>query len=62
MHGHGPSNEMQDQGKAVLASNMATRGFICTEHYFKTEHFSFISGCVVRMSKRLEEVWFFVWQ
>ena len=34
MHGHGLSNEMQDQGKAVLASNMAARGFICTEHYF----------------------------
>ena len=48
-------------GNAVLAVNRAAKGVLCAVHYYnKMKYFSFISGCAVRVVKRLKEDWLVV--
>ena len=57
IHGCGPRNKMYPQNKAVLVDNMVLYALYITN---KVGRFSFKSGCVIQVAKRLKEDWFIV--
>ena len=45
----------EDLNCAVLAINIAAKAFFVLYITYKTEHFSFKSGCVVRVAKHIKD-------
>ena len=66
MYGCGPSNKMRPHlqpKKTKVRLIYSTKGVMRALHYYittKTEHFSFRSGCVIRVAKHLKKDWFIV--